>query len=193
VRIIPTLKTLDNLQKLAISLIPEEVKNAPVPPPEEAPIAEELKRAARVRALIKAHYPPEQSGHSKAISHIAAAILGVDPAETLVTERVSSNKKIPIKKGTALMVIGNTMGHSYQIGRVVFAYENHEAVNNCVCLARFVRSSGETKEEFFETGNSLGLQGTTHDGNSRYATEAEIVAEIEAIKKITNDEATIGF
>ncbi len=187
-RINMTDKTLDALQALAISLIPKKEEPVSVSG-ESAVLTEEQKRAARVKALIKAHYPPNQSSHSKAISHIAAAIMGVDVKETLV-EDTSNNGNVIVKKGTALMVTENNMGHSYPIGIVIFVYEDDEG-DYTSCIGRHLYRNIET----FETGDSIGLPGARGDynKNSRYATEAEIIEEIAKIRALTNKPAGIGF
>lgn len=179
-------KSLIALQALAISLIPK--KEVTEESAAEVPVlSEDQKRAVRVRGLIKAHYPPEQSGHSKAISHICAALLGVDVKETLVEFR--TGEKVNIKKGTALMVIGNCTRHCYQKGRVVFAFTDRNNRSDTECVAVIHDDAAEE----IGTGNTLGLPGGEYGEDSRYATEAEIIEEIGKMSAILMADTGIGF
>ena len=180
-----TEKSLDNLQALAISLIPKKPESVEAPTVE---LTDLQKRAARVKEMIKAHFG--ESGHRKAISHISAAILGVDVKE--IFDEVRDGNLVSVKKGAAIFVIDNPNSHNYELGSVVFVYYDRERSLDCECVGLLKR--GDEEALSLTVGNNLYIPGCRHNANStRWATEAEIIAEIAKMKAFLTTPDGIGF
>lgn len=168
--ILSNLVQIDAIEKTALSLIPKPEK------PSSKASDKTLKNAQNAMKVAREHFA---DGHMKGISHLVAALTGVDQ-KVLLTVADNRHKDTPALKGQAVVIVKRGVGHDFKLERPVF-----------------LKGDGNYHGVQFKGDNLEGEEGVTACAGStpdqrthwRFATADEIKAEAARLRKVFTDEA----